>query len=220
MRCFLTDDDRVLVEWEVGVSDERDFLPRRPTGTFYLLDAAGEIGQEWSTTWGSIDDTLGRSTYAVEGDELIDYYAERTGDCEPTVRRSVTLAGLRRLPSGEAPAETGVAAAVERREEKRQRVAAEEHGRDVERLAWFERALPVLADGERIGLVWRYDGGDIVISRSAGEELWRESDWHWMGKGLYVQLREVAERMYGARLTDFAVELAGYDDDRFDNNLR
>ena len=50
MRCLLTGDGRVLVEWAVGVSDPGDFLPRRPAGTFYLPDAAGEIGREWSTT--------------------------------------------------------------------------------------------------------------------------------------------------------------------------
>jgi hypothetical protein len=216
VRCFLTSDGGVLVEWAAGVSDPGDFLPRRPTGTFYLLDAAGEIGREWSTTWGSIDDTLGRSTYAVEDDALIDYYAQRTGEGEPAVRRSVELAGLRPLPLDAAPAETAIAAAIERREENRSGLAAEEFTRDAERLARFERALPVLAGSERISLVWRYDGSDIVISRPAGEELWRESGWHWHGKALYVQLQEVAERLYGARLAGFAVELAGHDDDRFD----
>ena len=216
MRCFLTGDGRILVEWATGFSDPGDFLPLRPTGTFYLLEATGEIAREWSTTWGSIDDTLSRSTYAVDGDTLIAYYAQRTGDYEPTARRSVELAGLRLLAADAAPAEAAVLAVIARRHQERRSLAAEEHTRDADRLSQFEQALPVLADSERISLVWRYDGTDIVIGRSTGEELWREPGWHWHGKSLYVQLREVAERMYGARLAGFTVELAGYEYDMFD----
>jgi hypothetical protein len=67
-------------------------------------------------------------------------------------------------------------------------------------------------------LRWRYDGPDIVIERSTGEEVWRETDWPRMGKTLYRRLRRVAEATYGERFHGFEVDVPAEEYLRFDND--
>jgi hypothetical protein len=108
--------------------------------------------------------------------------------------------------------------AIDRDEAARRAAWAEHEQTERERLTRFERSLPALRDDERITLIWRYAGPDIVISRSSGEEVWREPDWPWMGKELYRRLGRVAAAKYGDRLVGFEVGVPANEYLRFDND--
>lgn len=108
--------------------------------------------------------------------------------------------------------------AIDRYEVARREAWAEHERVERERLARFERARPEVSRDEQIALVWRYARDDIVIYRSTGEEVWRESDWPWMGKALYRRLRNVAEKKYGARLARFEIDVPADEYLRFDND--
>jgi hypothetical protein len=222
MRCFLTPKGRVLVEW--ALSDtyvlKPDRTPLGQAGTFYLLDSDGEIARAWKTRSVSVQEHLGTSAYVIEGDALVDYYYDVAWghEDEPSLQRTVELEGLRPLPPAQAPPETVVRQAIDRYEAAQPKAWAEHERVESERLARFERALPELSDDERITLVWRYAGDDIVIYRATGEEVWRETDWPWMGKGLYRRLRSVAEKKYGERLAGFGIDVPADEYLRFDND--
>jgi hypothetical protein len=222
MRCFRTPDGQVLVEW---VSSETHVLkpdrtPLGHGGTFHLLDSAGTIVRTWKTTSASVQEHLGTSAYVIEGDALFDYYHDVAWGHEdrPSLNRSVVLDGLRVLPPADAPSEAAVRQAIDRDEAARRAARAEHERVESDRLARFERALPAVTADERITLVWRYAGPDIVIARSTGEELWRETDWPWMGKDLYRRLRRVAEQRYGERLAGFEIDVPAEQYLRFDND--
>jgi hypothetical protein len=196
-----------------------DGAPLREAGSFYLLDSTGSVARIFSTTSSAIQEHLSTTAYTIEGDALVSYFHDAAWrhEHEPTLSRSVELAGLRLLPADAAPPESDVRGAIERHEAEL-RAAWEEHRRaEVERLAEFERALPPLRRDETVALRWRYDGPDVVIERSTGAELWR-NDWPWMGKGLYERLRRVAAQKYGDRLTAFEVDVPADEYLRFDND--
>lgn len=222
MRCFATGDGDVLVEWktfETGVL-EPDRAPLGRAGTFVLLDAAGELVRTWTTTSTSVQEHLSTTAYAIEGDALVGYFHDAAWlhEHEPSLSRSVELDGLRALVPAEAPPPAVVEAAIARHDAARSRARERYDRAERERLSGFERALPELAPGERIALVWRYARSDVVVARATGEEVWREPDWPWMGKDLYRRLLRVAERKYGERLDAFAVDVPPEEYLRFDND--
>jgi hypothetical protein len=45
--------------------------------------------------------------------------------------------------------------------------------------------------------------GLIVISRSTGDEIWRDDECNAMGKDLYVRLHDSAKSKYGDKLDAF-----------------
>jgi hypothetical protein len=206
----------------VRLADRRAQARRVAVGrgrSFYLLDPTGSVTRTFSTTSAAIQEHLSTTAYTIEGDALVSYFHDAAWrrEHQPTLSRSVELAGLRRLPADSAPREPDVRDAIERHEAEL-RAAWEEHRRaEGERLAEFERALPPLRRDETIALRWRYDGPNVVIERSTGAELWR-NDRPWMGKGLYERLRRVAARKYGDRLTAFEVDVSTDEYLRFDND--
>ena len=222
MRSFVTPDGRVLVEWGLSHTDvlRPDRTPLGHAATLYLLDPAGGVVRQWSTSSTSVQEHLSTLAYVVEDDALVCYFHDvRWGhEEEPSLSRSVELEGLRALPPEEAPSEAAVREAIERHEAARRETRAEYERREAERLAGFEAALPNLDAGERIALVWRYAGDDVVISRSTGEEVWRDPDWPWMGKELYRRLAWVAREKYGDRLERFEVDVPVEEYLRFDND--
>jgi hypothetical protein len=222
MRSFLTPEGEVLVEWALSETYvlKPDRTPVGQAGTFYLLDSTGAIVRSWSIRSHAVQEHLGTSAYVIEGDALVDYYHDVAWGHEdrPSLSRSVVLEGLRLLPPARAPSEEAVREAIERDEAGRREAWAEHERVESERLARFERALPALEAGERITLVWRYAGPDIVISRSTGEEVWREPDWPWMGKGLYGRLWRIAAQTYGDRLAGFEIDVPADEYLRFDND--
>jgi hypothetical protein len=222
VRCFEVPDEGVLVEWAFGPTDvlKPDGTPLDEGGTFYLLDSAGTVVQSWSTTESAVQEHFSKLAYVVEGDALVCYLHDvrwRHED-EPTLSRSVELSGLRELEGEAAPFEAAARATIESHEAERRRAWAEHEGTERKRLASFERALPQLGANETVALRWRYDGPDVVIERSTGEELWRDKDWPWMGKTLYRRLRRIAAEKYGDRLVDFDVDVPADEYLRFDND--
>jgi hypothetical protein len=222
MRCFLTPDGRVLVEWALADTTvlEPDRTPLGRAGTFHLLDSAGNVVRTWTTTSGAVQETFYTTAYAVEDGALVEYYhgAEWGHEDHPSLSREVVVAGLRLLPPSEAPSEAAVSESIARDEAARGDAKAAHDQGEADRLARFEQSLPELPPGERIGLVWRYDGDDVVIARAGGEELWRDPDWPWLGKTLYRRLARVAGEKYGDRLTGFEVDVPADDYGRFDND--
>jgi hypothetical protein len=221
MRCFHTPDGSVLVEWALSDTTvlKPNGTPLGQAGTFYLLDSAGAVMRSWTTTTSAVQETFATTAHVIEGDALVDYYhgVDWGHEDHPSLDRSVAL-GLTPLAPGDAPSETEVRRAIERDEAARSDAHAEHDRVESERLAGFERALPPLGADERITLVWRYAGDEIVIGRSTGEELWREADWPWMGKDLYRRLSRVAAQKYGERLAGFEVDVPADAYLRFDND--
>jgi hypothetical protein len=189
-------------------------------GTYYLLGATGAVVRSWEPNSSAVQEHLSRTAYTIEDDALVSYFHDAAWlhEHEPTLSRSVELPGLCLLPVEEAPSEADVREAIERHEAERL-AAWEEHQRaEADRLARFERALPSLSQDETIALRWRYDGTDVVIERSTGEEVWREPNWPWMGKELYRRLGRVAAQKYGDRLVRFEVDVPADEYLRFDND--
>jgi hypothetical protein len=222
MRCFLTRGGAVLVEWALLETHVRkpDGTRVGEGGTFYLLDSAGEVARAWKPTSVSVQEHLGTTAYVVEGDAFVSYYHDVAWGREdrPSLSRARELEGLRLLASDQAPPKATVQSAVNRYEAALAKAHAERDRRERERLTRFERALPDLSPDERITLVWRYAGPDVVVYRSTGAEVWREPDWPWMGRDLYRGLRRVAEQKYGTRLMAFEVDVPAAEYLRFDND--
>ena len=222
MRCFRTADGHVLVEWTLAETDvlKPDRTPLGRAGIFHLLDAAGAVARSWTTSATAVQEHLSTLAYAIEGDALVCYFHDVRWlhEHEPTLSRSVELAGLRPLSPEAAPSEDDVRQAIERDEAARREARVERERVEGERLARFERALPELLPDERIRLVWRYAGPDVVIARSTGEEIWREPDWPWQGKELHRRLARVARARYGERLEAFEVDVPAEEYLRFDND--
>lgn len=222
MRCFATAAGEILVEWALAPTDvlRPDRTPLGDGGTFYLLDEGGRIVRSWTTTSSAVQEHLGTTAYVIEGDALVDYYhgADWGHEEQPSLSPSPLVDGLRLLPAADAPSEEAVGDAIARYEAAREdaRAAWEQAERD--RLGRFERTLPEPTADEPITLVWRYDGADVVIAQGGGEELWRETDWPWMGKDFYRRLRRVAEQKYGERLAGFVVDVPPEEYLRFDND--
>lgn len=219
MRGFETQDGRRLIEWAVSPCDlaSPDGAALGVAGAFYLLDGAGEVDRLWFTYQVSDEDDLWTFAYRVEGDDLVSYHQVETwGRDEPRRGRGVALRGLRPLPDDALPPVEAVRAAIDRerqaRAEEWDAVMREAQERDVR----FERSLPELGDGERIGLVWRYDGGDAVVSRSTGEEVWREPDPPGQGKDTHRRFYDLAQVKYGPRLDGFEVDVSYDSWPRFD----
>jgi hypothetical protein len=223
MRCFETDNGQMLAEWARSDTDvlKPDRTPLGQASTFYLLDAAGAIDRTWTTTVSSLQEHLTTLAYVVEDEALVCYLDDLAfgfSGATRTLKRSVELEGLRLLPPERAPSKELVQAAIDRYDAGRREAWAEHERHEAERLARFERALPPLAAEERITLVWRYDGPDVVIARATGEEVWCETDWPWMGKGLYRRLAHVAARRYGDQLEAFEGDVPADEYLRFDHD--
>jgi len=218
VRWFVTPGGDSLVEWATADTSVR--TPERVAlghaGTFYLL-SAGQVVNSWSTIESSFDVYSTTSVYVIQGDALVCYYEEEGFGPEEhwSCTRRIELGGLRPMLPDAIPDKARVQSEIVRYQQTRREAYAAELARTQqarrEREASFERALPRLRARQRITLVWRYVGGDIVISRSTGEEVWRDSDWPWLGRDLYRLLRGVAESKYGIRMVDFMVDIPDYE---------
>jgi hypothetical protein len=149
-----------LIEWAISECDiaNPDGIPLGQAGTFYLLDASGDVARRWCTHQASDEDDLWTCAYVIEGDELAGYHEIRTwGRAEPGLGCGVELSGLRPLSPADTPSTSAVQAAIDR--DVHARVAAwETHERtERARLTSCELSLPELREGEPISLVWRYE---------------------------------------------------------------
>lgn len=57
-----------------------------------------------------------------------------------------------------------------------------------------------------------------MIASAAGDEIWREPDWPWLGKELHRRLARVARERYGEGLVAFDVDVPPDEYMRFDND--
>ncbi|MEZ6183474.1 MAG: hypothetical protein R3F62_00505 [Planctomycetota bacterium] len=126
-----------------------EWLVEAGAGGFQVFDLAGALLRTHAPRSDSLEDTLYRTAFEVDGDRLLELSSSETRGAEPERRSRVLQEGLVELSEAEPPTEATVRRWLADHDQRRRRASAD-LGREVAALAACPAALPELQAASRL----------------------------------------------------------------------